>query len=603
MSTPRPWHTKQRPKTDIGTERAHGMRIEDELARRGIHLRGKNERIGPCPKCGGDDRFSINVAKQVFNCRGCETGGDVIDLVQFLDGVDFVTARNLLSKDQPPFAKRNGKHAPAQPKAVISESSRYEDKSGATLLVVDRIEYQNPDGSFVLKDGKRKKTFRQKQPDPHRPGAWLHNVNGVGVVPYRLPALIEAIGNNRTIFVVEGERKADVLAEWGLPATCNAGGAGKWTEAHASFLKDADMVILPDNDAAGRNKHAQQVAESLTEIASRIRILELPGLPEKGDIVDWKAQGHTREEFNSLVQSAPDWHAEEPHKNDTSGTWKFHTGKSAAPPRWLIKNILPETGVALMSGQWGTFKTTTAIYICVSVMTGQPFAGRYRVKRRGAVLFIALEGEHMLSSRLTIIAGHHGVTGALPFAWRGDCPPLTDESAVESLCALADEAGREIMKRFNLPIAAIFVDTVITAAQHKEGGDNDTAASQRVMSALSALSKHTGALVLGVDHFGKVLETGTRGSSAKEGAADTVLSLLADRELSGGVKNTRLAVRKQRDGLSGFEIPFIVHTVETATDEDGDPITAQVIDWQAPQRPPRRAKRAGRRHCNCCGGF
>jgi hypothetical protein len=93
-------------------------------------------------------------------------------------------------------------------------------------------------------------------------------------------------------------------------------------------------------------------------------------------------------------------------------------------------------------------------------------------------------------------------------------------------------------------------------------------------------------LVVGIDHFGKVVETGTRGSSAKEGAADTVIALLAERELSGGLKNTRLAVRKQRDGLSGFEIPFMPRLVETGTDDDGDAITAPVIDWQAPQQIP-----------------
>ena len=104
------------------------------------------------------------------------------------------------------------------------------------------------------------------------------------------------------------------------------------------------------------------------------------------------------------------------------------------------------------------------------------------------------------------------------------------------------------------------------------------------MSVLRILSKHTGALVVGIDHFGKVVETGTRGSSAKEGAADTVIALLADRELSGGVKNTRLAVRKQRDGVSGFELPFTARMVETGTDDDGDPITAPVIEWQATQQ-------------------
>src|SRR5262249_7594211 len=44
------------------------------------------------------------------------------------------------------------------------------------------------------------------------------------------------------------------------------------------------------------------------------------------------------------------------------------------------------------------------------------------------------------------------------------------------------------------------------------------------------------------------------------------------------------AVRKQRDSVSGFEIPFTARMGETGTDEDGDPVTAPIIDWQAPQQ-------------------
>ena len=268
----------------------------------------------------------------------------------------------------------------------------------------------------------------------------------------------------------------------------------------------------------------------------------------------------------------------------TGNSWKYHTGAVPVPLRWLIKGILPEAGVVLMAGQWGTFKTTVALDVSVCVMAGLSFAGRYRVKRRGAVLYIALEGEGMLSARLAAIAAHRGVSGPLPFAWRGDCPALSNKNAAAELCAIADEAAADLDRNFGLPVVLIWIDTVITAAGYNEGGDNDTAASQKVMSALRILSKHTGALVAGIDHFGKVVETGTRGSSAKEGAADTVIALLADRELSGGVKNTRLAVRKQRDGVSGFEIPFTVRMVETGTDDDGDPVTAPIIDWQATQQ-------------------
>jgi putative DNA primase/helicase len=71
-------------------EHARSTRIEDELARRGIKLRGGVDRCGPCPQCGGHDRFSINLKRQVFNCRGCGAkGGDAIALVQFVDGLSF----------------------------------------------------------------------------------------------------------------------------------------------------------------------------------------------------------------------------------------------------------------------------------------------------------------------------------------------------------------------------------------------------------------------------------------------------------------------------------------------------------------------------------
>jgi hypothetical protein len=106
------------------------------------------------------------------------------------------------------------------------------------------------------------------------------------------------------------------------------------------------------------------------------------------------------------------------------------------------------------------------------------------------------------------------------------------------------------------------------------------------MSVMAELSKRTRALAAGIDHFGKVVETGTRGTSAKEAAADAILALLADRALSGAVSNCRLAVRKIREGQPGVEIPFTPKIVEIGTDPDGDPETRVVIDWTAPVQSP-----------------
>jgi hypothetical protein len=78
-------------------DRAHAVRVEDEIARRGHKLHGKGaDRCGRCPVCGGDDRFSINTRKQLYNCRG-SGGGDIIALVQHLDSCDFQTAIETLT--------------------------------------------------------------------------------------------------------------------------------------------------------------------------------------------------------------------------------------------------------------------------------------------------------------------------------------------------------------------------------------------------------------------------------------------------------------------------------------------------------------------------
>ncbi len=96
--------------------------------------------------------------------------------------------------------------------------------------------------------------------------------------------------------------------------------------------------------------------------------------------------------------------------------------------------------------------------------------------------------------------------------------------------------------------------------------------------------------VLGVDHFDKSLEAGTRGASSKEAAGDLVLACLGEKELSGNVVNTRLAVRKNRGGRQGQEHPFALRVVEAPEpDEDGEPVTTMVVDWLPPgaaQIPP-----------------
>src|SRR5262249_4304033 len=274
-------------------------------------------------------------------------------------------------------------------------------------------------------------------------------------------------------------------------------------------------------------------------------------------------------------------------------SWNYYDSSETTSPRCLVKSLLPETGVGILAGQWGSFKTTAALDLAVSVMTGQAFAGQYRVKRKGADLYFAVEGAGTLKARLEAIARHRGAPEKLPFAWRGECPLLTAKGAGPEIVKHVAEAAAHFEQAYGMPIALIWIDTYVTAAGlNGSGDDNDVVAAAKAFNALRFVSANTGAFVAVVDHYGKVLEAGTRGSSGKEGSADTVLATLAERELTGAITNTRMTARKQRDGISGFEVPFTPERVEQGLDEDGDPITAIVLDWGKQQQ--RQAK-TGRR--------
>jgi putative DNA primase/helicase len=163
------------------------------------------------------------------------------------------------------------------------------------------------------------KTFRQRRPDGE--GGWSWNLQGVPDTVYQQPSLREG----PRCFIVEGEKDAHrFLVKLELSATTNAGGAGKWRDAHTNQLVQEgvkEVIILPDNDEPGR-RHAESVARSCSQAGLTVKIVELPGLPEKGDVSDWLAAGHARGELLALVEAAPVWEA--PLEPSTTAARRSH---------------------------------------------------------------------------------------------------------------------------------------------------------------------------------------------------------------------------------------------------------------------------------------
>ena len=171
-------------------------------------------------------------------------------------------------------------------KKRISATYDYHDEGGAVLYQV--VRYDQPE-----------KDFQQRRPDGA--GGWRWDVKGVRRVLCHLPEL----KGQRTVYVTEGERDADTLRALGIPATTNSGGAGKWRNEYTRQLVDAGVekvVILPDNDEAGR-LHAHAVARSCTAAGLAVKLVELPGLPAKGDVTDF-LKTHSKADLAAAVTAA-----------------------------------------------------------------------------------------------------------------------------------------------------------------------------------------------------------------------------------------------------------------------------------------------------------
>ena len=105
--------------------------------------------------------------------------------------------------------------------------------------------------------------------------------------PRPLYGLPDLAGADR-VFITEGEKAADAARAIGLTATTSAHGSQSPDKTDWSPLAGKECVILPDNDDPG-GKYADTVAAILTKLtpAPVVKVVELPELPDHGDIADW----------------------------------------------------------------------------------------------------------------------------------------------------------------------------------------------------------------------------------------------------------------------------------------------------------------------------
>lgn len=100
-------------------QRARDVPILEVAEALGARLKRQGaEMVGPCPACGGEDRFAVKASEGVFVCRGA-AGGDGLAMAMHVRGIDFVAACEFVLDEPPP---RSDPSAPAQP--IDDEAAR-----------------------------------------------------------------------------------------------------------------------------------------------------------------------------------------------------------------------------------------------------------------------------------------------------------------------------------------------------------------------------------------------------------------------------------------------------------------------------------------------
>lgn len=234
---------------------------------------------GKCPvHAGNDDNFSVDPQTGAAYCHSqCGKGWDILGLEMELSGTAF------------PAAKKESYEIMGRPLEDGEQS------------FVATYEYQEENGNVRYQVVRMyPKEFKQRRKEG---GSWVWNLRGIERLPYNLIAL-----NAGTFCIlVEGEADVECLRSHGIVASCNNGGAGNWDPALNRHFEGKRLLLIPDNDDPGR-EHMLKVAAHVGPKAAKIQILQLPGLPEKGDVRDWFNRGGSVEDLRSLVSShARDW--------------------------------------------------------------------------------------------------------------------------------------------------------------------------------------------------------------------------------------------------------------------------------------------------------
>lgn len=487
-----------------------------------------------------------------------DEGGDLISLYRgymgYTGNTFFAQSLRELARDYLGDSielSRWGTHGPNVKERIAADRAKWGDKPKRESEVlgapIATYRYLDVDGNIIAAVTRYEpKTFRPwcfREVDGEK--KWM--VGSPTIRPlYHLPE----IARSDDVILVEGEGKADALAQYGVVTTSVMGGANAVDKTNWLPLGRKRVCIWPDNDPAGKEFMTAAIAK-LRSIGCRIWIVQIPpGKPPKWDCADCiKEGGDPKAVLATAIELADD--KAKPTGPPIFDYLDIKQIKAKADPVWLIDGMINEQSLGFVYGPPGSLKTFICLSLALSLTTQQPDWWERTILRHGAVVYLCREGTASLKFRIMAWEKHYGfLLDHAPFYLVERSINFLKPDDVNTLLATVQAIANAIA----LPIAAVFVDTVsrvLTGA--KENSQEDMSI---FVEACGAVQKAFECVVIGVHHTNK--EGGFRGSSVMPGGGDFLIEVRREP----GAMSGSLFAEKIKDAEDGWEQGFKVEKIE-----------------------------------------
>lgn len=399
----------------------------------------------------------------------------------------------------------------------LEPNKRGERNLGTLVATYD---YQDATGKLVFQKLRYEpKNFLQRKPNAK--GGWDYRLTGITKPLYHLPELITC----QVAMVAEGEKDADALKAlpWaslanGKPmpvvsATCNFDGAGpgKWKDEYAPYFAGRITVIFPDNDEPGRI-HAKEVAKSVARYAHSVKVVELPGLEEHGDVSDYIAD-HSVSDLMTIIKSTSHWTPEVQVVKEIRPFFVPPSEIMRGQPdvEWLVPGIIHKGGKGLIVAAPKAGKSLLAVDLAVALASQQSWLGQPILSRQVRTAVVSREdGPAMTKRRVGQFVTARGLTWDLLDKWiRFNTYEQKNSFSIQS-----DSDLEEVIKWIKQEEIELCIFDVLNVLHGSD--ENSNTAMTQVMKRFDSIKDATG-VDLAIVHHDK--KDSTEGSKKPRGAS------------------------------------------------------------------------------------